>query len=207
MPLDDLVLERIRGGSRDLWREVRHRLGARALVLVPLSFGWAYGLLWLCRDTRHVGTYLPTILAAGTFILPFTALLAACAMALVDSFRMLIVSGPLLRSLGDLVLSAPAQPGANPSSQFAAFASPQHLARAARVRDLPLILFLTRLIVRVDASALLRVAGMGREGLVREMERQVRDRAAAILRRLTGLVWIGLGCVLALPLVIGWALR
>ena len=99
--------------------------------------------------------------------------------------------------------------GPDLAAQFAAFASPQRLARAARIRDLPLILFLARIILRVDVTSLLHAAKMGlaREALVREVERRARDCAAAILRRLKGLVWVGLGILLALPFVVGWVLR
>ena len=210
MPLDELVLERIRRSSRDLWRGVPHRVGIRALVLLPLAHGGSYGILWLLGDPGQAGNYRPTAIAAGKVLLPIVALLAACAMAFLDSLRALIVSGPLLRSLGDVALSARVRlAGPDLAAQFTAFASPQRLARAARIRDLPLILFLARIILRVDVTSLLREAAMGleRETLVRKIERQARDRAAAILRRLTRLVWAGLGCVLPLSLLIGWLLR
>ena len=207
MPLDELILQKIRESSRDLWRGVRHRLALRALLLLLLTYGCFWGIPRLVGDTWQAGRPLPTTAAVGRLLLPIIALLAAFATALLDSLRVLIVSGPLLRSLGDLALSAQRQrAGPDLAAQFAAFASPQRLARAARIRDLPLILFLARIILRVDVAPLLHAAKMGlaREALVREMERQARDRAAAILRRLTALVWAGLGILLALTFVLGW---
>jgi len=210
MPLDEMLLQKIRESSRDLWRGVRHRLGLRALLLLLLAYGCLWAIPRLSGETSHAGRSLPTAAAIGRLLLPIFALLAAFATALLDSLRVLIVSGPLLRSLGDLALSAQLQPaGPDLAAQFAAFATPQRLARAARIRDLPLILFLARIILRVDVTSLLDAAKMGLAGeaLVREVERQARDRAAAILRRLTGVVWVGLGILLALPFALGWVLR
>jgi len=210
MPLDELILQKIREGSRDLWREVRHRLGLRALLLLLLAYGCFWAIPRLLGEAWQGGRSLPTAAAIGRLLLPIVALLAALAMALLDSLRVVIVSGPLLRSLGDLALSAQLRPaGPDLAAQFTAFASPQRLAGAARIRDLPLILFLARIILRVDVKPLLQAveAGLGREALVREVERQARQRAAAILHRLKGLVWVGLGVLLALPFVVGWALR
>ncbi len=206
MPLDELILQKIRENSRDLWRGVRHRLGLRALLLLLLAYGCFWATPRLLGETGQAGRSLPTAVALGRLLLPIVALLAALAMALLDSLRVVIVSGPLLRSLGDLALSAQLrQAGPDLAAQFAAFASPQRLACAARIRDLPLILFLARIILRVDVKPLLQAVetGLGREALVREVERQARDRAALILRRLTGLVWLGLGCVLPLPFLVG----
>lgn len=209
MALDDMLLQRIREGGRDLWRGVRHRVGLYAILFLLLSHACFYGGLWLVGDAWWAGHPREAAVATGRLLMPIAALLAACALALRDSLYALIVSGPLLRSLGDLILSPRAQPGdLNPAGQFAAFASPQRLARAARIRDLPLILFLARVILRVDVKSLFHAAemGLGRETLVREVERQVRDRAALVLRRLKGLVWVALGCVFPLPFLVGWLL-
>jgi hypothetical protein len=180
------------------------------MLLLLLTHACFYGGLWLTGDGWRAGHLREVAVATGRLLVPIAALLAACALALRDSLYALIVSGPLLRSLGDLILSPRVQPrDLNPAGQFAAFASPQRLARAARIRDLPLILFLARVILRVDVKSLLRAAemGLGRETLVREVERQVRDRAALALRRLKGLVWVALGCALPLPFLVGWFLR
>jgi hypothetical protein len=210
MPLDEMLLQKIRESSRELWCGVRHRMGLRALLLVLLAYGCFWAVPWFWGETWQAGGLLPTAAAIGRPLLPIVALLAAFAMALLDSLRVLIVSGPLLRSLGDLALIADLRPaGPDMAAQFAAFASPQRLARAARIRDLPLILFLARIVLRVDVAPLLHVAkaGLAREALVREVERQARDRAAAILRRLKALLWIGCGILFAIPLLVGWALR
>ena len=60
---------------------------------------------------------------------------------------------------------------------------------------------------RLEAKPLLRAAqtGVGRERLLGEMERQVRDRAARSLRRIAGAVWLGLALAVALPFAAGWA--
>jgi hypothetical protein len=210
MPLDELILQKIRESSRDLWRGVRHRVGIRALLLLLLAYGCFWAIPWLVGHTWQAGRPLATAVAIGRLLLPIIALLVACATALLDSLYAVVVSGPLLRSLGDLALSPQVRPaGPDLAAQFAAFASPQRLARAARIRDLPLILFLARIVLRVDMKPLLRAVetGLGREALVREVERQARDRAAATLCRLHTLVWIGLGILLALLFLLGWALR
>jgi hypothetical protein len=208
MALDELILQTIRESSRDLWRGVRHRIGSRALLLLALVFGCLWVFPWLLGNASQ-GARAPTAVAIGRVLLPAAALLAACALALTDSLHALLVTGPLLRSLGELALSPQVRPaGPGLAAQFSAFASPQQLARAARVRDLPLILFLVRIILRVDVKALLQAAeiGLGREALVREVERQARQRAAAVLRRLTILLWVAFGCVVPLPILVGWAL-
>jgi len=209
MALDELILQTIRESSRDLWRGVRNRIGSRALLLLVLACGCLWAVPWLLGDAWQAGRALPTAAAIGWLVLPTAALLAACALALLDSLHSLLVSGPLLRSLGDLALSPRVRPaGPDLAAHFSAFASPQQLARAARVRDLPLILFLVRIILRVDVKALLQTAetGLGREALVREVERQARQRAAAVLRRLTILLWATLACFFPLVLLAGWFL-
>jgi hypothetical protein len=208
MPLDEMILQKIRESSGDLWRGVRHRVGSRALLFLAVTFGCLWGIPWLLGDAWQAGRVAPAV-AIGRMLLPMVALPAAAALALVDSLQALLVSGPLLRSLGDLALSPQVRP-ASPDlmMQFSAFASPQQLARAARIRDLPLILVLVRLVLRVDVESLLQAAetGLGREALVREIERQVRRRAAAMLRRLTILLWATLACVFPLLCLAGWLL-
>jgi hypothetical protein len=128
--------------------------------------GCLWAVSWLLGDAWQAGCALPTAAAIGWQVLPTAALLAACALALLDSLHNLLVSGPLLHSLGDLALSPRVRPaGPDLAAHFSAFASPQQLARAARVRDLPLILFLVRIILRVDVKAMLQTAetGLGRE--------------------------------------------
>ena len=208
MALDEMILQKIGESSRDLWRGVRHRIGSRALLLLALAFGCLWVLPWLLGSAWPAGPAQPPAAAMGKVLLPMAALLAACALALLDSLRALLVSGPLLRSLGDLALSPQVRPpGPDLAGHFSAFASPQQLARAARIRDLPLILFLARIILRVDVKPLLQAAetGLGREALVREVERQARQRAAAVLHRLKIMLWVAFGCVVPLPFLVGWA--
>jgi hypothetical protein len=206
MALDDALLQRIRDAGRDLWSGVWRRVGLYAVLFLLLTHAGFFGTLWLLGDGWRAGAHRDAAVVAGRLLLPMAALLAACVMALGDSLHALVVPGPLLRSLGDLLLSPRVQPGAlTLEGQLAAFASPQRLANAARIRDLPLILFLARIVLRVDVKSLLQAAetGLGREGLVREMERQARDCAALALRRLTVVVWVGLGCTLPLPFLVG----
>lgn len=210
MTLDEMLLQRIREGSGDVWRGLRRRVGIRLILLLLLTHACFYGALWLLSGVWPGGHYRDVALAMGRVLVPLAALFAAGAMALLDSLHALIISGPFLRSLGDLMLNSQhwsSRPAL--ADQFAAFASPQRLARAARIRDLPLILFLVRVILRIDVKALLHAAemGLGGETLVREVERQVRDRAALVLRRLKGLAWVALGCALPLPFLVGWILR
>jgi hypothetical protein len=207
MALDEALLQRIRDGSRDLWGGVWRRAGLYAILFLLLIHAGFYGALWLLGDAWRAGAHREVAIATARLLLPVAALLAACFMALRDSLYALVVPGPLLRSLGDLVLSPRVRTGAlSPEGEFASFASPQRLAHAARMRELPLILFLTRIILRVDVKSLLQTAeaGVGREALVREVERQARNRVALVLRYLAGLVWVGLGCALPLPFLVGW---
>ena len=209
MALDEMILQEIRESSRDLWRGVRRRIGSRALLLLAFALGCLWAVPWVLRTAQPAGRALPTAITIGWVLLPAAALLAAGALALLDSLRAVLVSGPLLRSLGDLALSPQVRPaGPDLAAQFSAFASPQRLARAARIRDLPLILFLARLILRVDVKPLLQAAetGLGREALVREVERQTRQRAAATLHRLKVLLWAGIGCALVIPPLAAWTL-
>ena len=75
--------------------------------------------------------------------------------------------------------------------------------RALRLTDLPLLLFLARVILRLDIKPLLAAhTGLGRETLVREMERMGRRRAAALLRRLRAFIWLCLGGTVLLALLI-----
>jgi hypothetical protein len=206
MALDELLLQGIRKGSRDLWRGMRARVGIRlilAMLLVHLGFS---GVLWLLGDAWQAGRHCG---AVGTtrLLLLVAALLAACGMAFLDSLRALIVAGPLLRSLGDLLLNAEIRPaGPSLADQFAAFTSSQHLARVARVPDLPLILFLVRIVFPLDVKPLLQAAqaGLGREGLVREIEARARDRAGRTLRRWKSALWLGLALALMVPFIAGW---
>jgi hypothetical protein len=73
-----------------------------------------------------------------------------------------------------------------------------------RLRDLPLLLFLGRVVLRLEIRPLLGAphAGLGRETLIRELERLARVRAAALLRRLSAGIWLCLGVLPLLVLLI-----
>ena len=158
------------------------------------------GEAWLAGRHRDVSVGVARIL------LPVAGVCVGCGTALLGSLSGLIVSGPLLRSLGDLVLGARLQPALpDLGSQFAVFASTGGLARLARIRDLPLIVFLTRTILGVNVKPLLQAArvGLDSEGLVRELERQARDRAAGTLRRLGIALYILVGLAVLFPFIVG----
>ena len=136
-------------------------------------------------------------------LLPLVALLGSLGLAWLDSAQAIIVTGTLLRSLGDALLDSPLSSGPRPKEQLATFASPERLAHALRLTDLPLLLFLARVILRLDIKPLLAAhTGLGRETLVREMERMGRRRAAALLRRLRAFIWLCLGGAVLLALLI-----
>jgi len=207
MTLDQALLQRIREGGRDMRRGLWHRVGIGLIVLLLLAHACLYGLLWALGDTWQAGRHRDVAVAVGRVLLPIAALVAACAMALLGSLRALTVSGPFLRSLGDLVLRDPTRfsdPGL--PGQFAALTSPHGLARLAQLRDLPLILLLARSILRIDVKPLLQAAetGLGREALIREVERQARAQAAVTIRRVRALVWVCFGFALVLPFLTAW---
>jgi hypothetical protein len=90
-------------------------------------------------------------------------------------------------------------------AEFGAFGSPQALARLARIRDLPLVVFLARTILGVNVKPLLQAAhgGVDAEALVRELERHARHRAAGILRRLRLTLYVLVGLAVLVPFLVG----
>jgi hypothetical protein len=206
MTLDAVLLEHLRLGSRELWRGWRARVGVRlcfSVLFVHLAF---YGMLWLMGEAWLAGRHRDVGVGVARILLPVAGVCVGCGTALLGSLNGLIVSGPLLRSLGDLVLGARLQPDApDLAGQFAAFTSRGGLARLARIRDLPLIVFLTRTILGVNVKPLLQAArgGLDSEGLVRELERQARSRAARTFRRLGILLYILVGFAVLFPFIIG----
>lgn len=138
-----------------------------------------------------------------------TVLLGGGALSLLSALQAVVVQGDLLTRLGRLLLAAPLGPGHPPAAeQFSAFASPGLLAKAARIRDLPLLMFLARAVLGLDLPPLLAKAqtGMAREALVEEVERAARGAAGRNLLRCRRLVWLCLVSALALSLLIGWLL-
>ena len=204
MTLDELLLGKIREGSRKVWRGARGRLGSRFILLTLLVHAVLFGGLWLLGLSSEALLHGGVAAKAGMVLLPVVALLGSLALAWLDSVQVTIVTGALLRSFGDALLASPLSSGPRPEEQFAIFVSPERLARALRLTDLPLLLFLARIILRLDIRPLLAAAhtGLGRETLVREMERLGCQRAAGLLRRLRAFVWLCLGGALLLSLLI-----
>jgi hypothetical protein len=210
MTLGDALLGRLREGSQELWRGLRRRMGIRLVLAVLLVHGAFFGILWLLGGSWQDGRHREVALGVARVLLPAAGICGGALMAFRGSLHAVLVSGPFLRSVADLLLDRRMTwAGGDPMGQLAAFASPQALAGAARIRDLPLLLFLSRTILRLETKSLLRAfqGGAGREALLGEMERQVRDRAARSLRWLAGAVWLGLALAVALPFAAGWAFR
>ena len=203
MTLDELLLGKIREGSRGVWRGARGRLGSRFILLALLVHAVLIGGLWLLGLSSEALLHGGITAKAGMVLLPLVALLGSLGLAWLDSVQAVIVTGTLLRSLGDALLDSPLSSGPRPGEQLATFASPERLARALRLTDLPLLLFLARVILRLDIKPLLAAhTGLGRETLVREMERMGRRRATVLLRRLRAFVWLCLGVAVLLALLI-----
>lgn len=142
----------------------------------------------------------------ATLLLPVVGVSAGCGMAFLDSLGALVVSGPLLRALGDRVLSARLQPGASDlAGQFAPWTSSGGLARLVRIRDLPLLVFLARTILGVDVKALLEASRnrAAPENPVHEMERRARVRAAGTLRVLKVVLYLLAGAAVCCPVIVG----
>jgi len=204
MTLDELLLGKIREGSRGVWRGVRGRLGSRFILLTLLVHAVLIGGLWLLGLSSEALLHGGVAAKAGMVLLPLVALLGSLGLAWLDSVQAIIVIGTLLRSLGDALLDSPLSSGPRSEEQLATLASPERLARALRLTDLPLLLFLARVILRLDIKLLLAAAhtGLGRETLACEMERMGRRRAVALLRRLRAFIWLCLGGTVLLALLI-----
>jgi hypothetical protein len=186
--LDDRILLVVREASADLWRHARGRAGTRALLCLLIAPTVASGLLRLAGDGGG-----PSPLAWTAWgLLALAALGVGGALALLDGFERLVVQGPILGRLGRLLRLPEAALGVGSlRRQLGLFASPQALSRSTRLLDLPLILFLARCVLGVDAGRLLKLAqaGVGREGVVAELERMARSRAAGSLRRARRAAW------------------
>ena len=177
-------------------------MGFRLLLLTPAAAAWMLAVAWLLGAGWRFDRLLGAIAGTQIWLFLTAALSAGFALAFLDALRALIVEGSLVRSLGDLILRHEALPGGpRLEEQFAAFVTPQRLSRLTRFRDLPLILFLTRLVLSQDAKALMRlaVAGAGREGVIRRLEDQVRRQAADLVRKLRVAVILLLAVVLSIP--------
>jgi hypothetical protein len=185
-------------------------MGIRLVLALLLVHGAFFGILWLLGGTWQDGRHREVALGVARVLLPAAGICGGVLMAFRGSLRAVLVSGPFLRSAANLLLDRRmAWAGGDPMGQLAAFASPQALAGAARIRDLPLILFLSRTVLRLEAKPLLQAAqtGLGREGVLGEVERQVRDRSARSLRRVAVAIWLGLTLAVAFPFAVGWLLH
>ena len=204
MTLDKLLLGKIREGSRGVWRGARGRLGSRFILLTLLVHAVLIGGLWLLGLSSGALLHGGVAAKAGMVLLPLVALLGSLGLAWLDSVQAIVVTGTMLRSLGNALLDSPLSSGPRPEDQFATFSSPERLAHALSLTDLPLLLFLARVILRLDIKPLLAAAhtGLGRETMVREMERMGRQRATGLLRRLRAFIWSWLGGALLLALLI-----
>jgi hypothetical protein len=202
MTMDEALLERIREASRDLWRQTGARMGFRLPLLALAAAVWVLAVAWLLGDGWGRDLLLSTIVGTRPWLFLSAALPAGLALAFLDALRAVVVEGSLVRSLGNLILRQEAQPGGpRLEDHFAAFSTPHQLSRLTRFRDLPLILFLARLVLTQDAKSLLRLAatGVGREGLIRRLEDQVRRQAADVVRKLRVVVILLLAVVLSIP--------
>jgi len=187
-----------------VWQGARGRLGSRFILLTLLVHAVLIGGLWLLGLSSEALLHGGVAVKAGMVLLPLVALLGSLGLAWLDSVQASIVIGTLLPSLGDALLDSPFSSGPRPEEQLATVTSPERLARALCLTDLPLLLLLARVILRLDIEPLLAAAhtGLGRETLVREMERMGRRRVTVLLRRLRAFVWLCLGVAVLLALLI-----
>jgi hypothetical protein len=201
MTLDRAILDEVRASSQEVSRRFRRGLAPSVLLLAAAGLGSCTGIQWMFGAAwQQVGL---------TMLVPL-ALLAGGALAFLRALAAVVVKGPLLGRLRDLLLNAPVGPGHPPAAeQFAAFTSPGLLAKAARIRDLPLLMFLMRAVLGLDLAPLLAKAQTGgsRELLVRELEQAARAAASRNLRRYCWVLWLAVALTLPLPLLAGWLLR
>ncbi len=210
MELDELLLGQIRQGSRELWRGFRSRLGRRLILAALFVLLGVSGSLWLLGALVAGPLARGAAVKVGAILAAFAGIFGDLCFAWADAAYALVVTGPLLRSLGDtLLISRPGFGARELETPFARFGSPERLAHAMRVRDLPLLLFLGRAVLGLDLKPLLEAAetGLGREELVGELERLGRGRAARLLRRLRTVAWLCLVFSILLPLLIAGLYR
>lgn len=210
MTLDQAILDEVREGTREVWRRFRRGLGPWTLVLALGYFGLWSCALWLSGPTTEARLSLGVARRVGYMLLPPVALLGGGALSFLSALKAVVVEGPLLARLGDLLLAVPLGPGHPAAAEhFAAFTSPGLLAKAARIRDLPLLMLLMRAVLGVDLAPLLAKAQTGgsRELLVRELEQAARAIATRNLRRCCWALWLAVALALTLPLLAGWLLR
>ena len=204
---DEGLLRQIHQAGGDLWAGVRSRASKRIIACLASSQAVCWGALWPFRGEAPGMAAWGSVAWAIWVFLCLNALGMGVALAAIDSLQALVADGPLLARLGRLLRPPdPGRPSASPGEQFAAFGSPQALSRAARLSDLPLVVFLVRVVLGVDAKRLLVLAqgGADREIVLRELVRLAQARTAAALRRARLIVWAILGLMSALTALILW---
>jgi hypothetical protein len=210
MTLDQAILDEVREGSQEVWRRFRRGLGPSVFLLAGAFLGVGLGTLWLLGPSAEACLSLGVARRAGYVLLLPVALLGGGALSFLSALKAVVLDGALLARLGGLLLTAPLGPGLPPAAdQFGAFASPGLLARAARIRDLPLLMFLMRAILGFDLAPFLARAqtGAGRERLVQELEQAARAAAGRNLARYHRVLWLSLALTLTLPALAGWLFR
>ena len=184
------------------------RLGLRLVLLALAAAGLTLAAAWVLRvgtETSLLGRGMAS--GVGIVVSSLLVVCAALALALLDAMRAVVVEGPLLPSLRGLFLKQEILLGGlTLEAHFAAFTSSQRLSNLTRIRDLPLILFLARMLLSQDVKRLLQLAatGVGREGLLGRLEIQVRQLAADTIRKLRAVVLLVLAMALSIPPVIAW---
>jgi hypothetical protein len=208
MRLDEAILEKVREASHDLWRGVSVRLGLRLVLLALAAAVWTLAAVWLLRAGTENSLLGPGMASgAGIVVLCLPVAFAGLALAFLDAMRAVVVEGPLLPSLRELFLRQEIHLGGPTLEEhFAAFTSSQQLSNLTHIRDLPLILFLVRMLLSQDVKHLLQLAatGVGREGLLGGLEIQIRQLAANTIRRLRAVVFLVLAVALSIPHVVAW---
>lgn len=210
MTLDEAILQAIRVTSRGLWQRVRARLLLRVILLAPAAGLWTLGVSWLLGDGKKSSLYRDMFAGGGIALLAFAIVAGGLALALLDALGAVVVEGPCLRSLGDVLVRPDLRLGGpRLADQMAAFATSRQLSRLARVGDLPLIMFLARSVLSQDVRPLLTLAatGVGRDDLIRRLEDQVRGHAAGAIRKARVVVLLVLAGALSLPRLVTWLLR
>ncbi len=206
---DEGLLQEIRQASGELWRRARGRAAGWSIICLAGTQTILWTGLWLLPgESLSGGSWGSGAWTAGG-ILALIALGSGVTLALIDGLRALVADGPLLASLGKVLRPPdPDQRVVGPEAHFAAFGSPQALSRAARLLDLPLIIFLARVVLGVDAKRLLRLAqgGADRETVLRELVRMAQARAAASLHRAKLIIWSALGLATASTILLLWLL-
>jgi hypothetical protein len=206
MTLETDLREHLRLGSRALWHGARRRLVPCVLGSLTILTLLCLAGLWLPGRAGVAPRRLDAAARLAWIVVPAIGVCAGFAGAVLESLGALVVSGPVLRSLGDLVLHARLRPGApDLAGQLGEWTSSAELTRLVRIRELPLLMFLTRVVLGVDVKPLLEAARtrVDAEALVRSLEDHARRRAAAMLRRARLALALLIGATILSPILLG----